>query len=105
MLSDWPAFHEGLVDETAIAEIDWVIRLVSAIRTVRTEMNVAPGAQIPAALHGAGEITRRRLDAYRDLVARLARLSEINAVDGPVAQGAGRSGREATPVASPRAAI
>src|SRR5690606_22875207 len=88
MLSDWPSYPEAIVDEAAIAEIGWVIRLVSEIRTVRTEMNVPPAAQIPATLHDAGATTRARLEAYRDLIARLARLSSIAAVDGPVPKGA-----------------
>src|SRR3546814_8385644 len=99
MLSDWPSFDDGLVDETAIAEIGWVVRLVSDIRTVRTEMNVPPGAQIPATLHEAGEATRRRLSAYRDLVLRLARLSSVEVVDGPVAKGAAQIMLDETTVA------
>src|SRR5947207_3076635 len=39
-LSAWPA-HEGLEDENAEAEIGWVVDLVSAIRSVRAEMNIS----------------------------------------------------------------
>jgi valyl-tRNA synthetase len=105
MLSDWPTFYEGLVDEKAIAEIDWIVRLVSAIRAVRTEMNVPPGAQIPATLHDAGDTTRRRLDAYRDLVLRLARLSSVEAIDGTVAKGAAQIVVDETTVALPLAGV
>ncbi len=105
MLSDWPSFDDDLVDETAMAEIGWVIRLVSGIRTVRTEMNVPPGAQIPATLHEAGAATIRRLDAYRDLVLRLARLSGVDVVDGPVARGAAQIVLDETTVALPLAGV
>ena len=40
-LDAWPA-HEGLDDAEAEAEIGWVIDLVTAIRSVRAEMNIPP---------------------------------------------------------------
>ena len=49
-LSDWPAL-EGLADDKAEAEIGWVIDLITAIRSVRAEMNIS--AQIPLVLAGA----------------------------------------------------
>ena len=39
-LSDWPSL-EGLADEAAEAEIGWLIDLVTAIRSIRAEMNIA----------------------------------------------------------------
>src|SRR3546814_2350732 len=68
-------------------------------------MNVPPGAQIPATLHEAGEATRRRLGAYRDLVLRLARLSSVEVVDGPVAKGAAQIMLDETTVALPLAGV
>jgi valyl-tRNA synthetase len=105
MLADWPSYDQALVDAAAIAEIGWVIRVVSEIRALRTEMNIAPGAQIPAELHDAGETTRRRLDAYRDLVVRLARLARIEIVDGPVAKGAAQIVVDEATVALPLAGV
>ena len=54
----------------------WVIRLVSEVRSVRSEMNVPPSAQIPLTLAGASAATAARLDRHRDLILRLARLSD-----------------------------
>src|SRR4051795_8542920 len=39
-LTDWPA-HEGLDNAEAEAEIGWLVDLVSAIRSVRAEMNIS----------------------------------------------------------------
>jgi valyl-tRNA synthetase len=105
MLADWPSYDGQIVDADAVAEIGWVVRVVSEIRALRTEMNVPPGTQIPAALHDAGETTRRRLAAYRDLVVRLARLSGIDAVDGAVAKGAAQIVVDETTVALPLAGV
>jgi valyl-tRNA synthetase len=41
----WPVY-EGLGDADAAAEMEWVIRLITEIRSVRSEMNVPAGAKI-----------------------------------------------------------
>jgi len=71
----WPNLGDGLADADAAAEIDWVIRLITEIRSIRAEMNVPPGARVPLILAGAGEASAARLDRYGDLIDRLARLS------------------------------
>src|SRR5438105_3489974 len=56
-LSAWPAY-EGLENPAAEAEIGWVVDLVSAIRSVRAEMNIT--TLIPLVLVGAAADTRDR---------------------------------------------
>ncbi len=72
----WPDLPASLVDAEVEAEMNWLIRLVSEVRSVRSEMNVPPSAQIPLILAGASPATAARLERYRDLVLRLARLSD-----------------------------
>jgi valyl-tRNA synthetase len=74
-LSDWPAL-EGLADEAAEAEIGWVIDLVTAIRSVRAEMNIT--AAIPLVLAGASAQTQARAQRWAEFIKRLARVSEIS---------------------------
>ncbi len=76
MMSDWPA-HRGLGDAAADAEMNWVIRLVSGIRSVRSEMNVPAGAKIACVLVGAGQEARRRAGSWEAEIMRLARLSSL----------------------------
>jgi valyl-tRNA synthetase len=64
-------------DPAAAAEMDWVIRLISTVRTIRSEMNVPAGAEIPLLLLGASAETERRLGVHRDRILRLARLSAL----------------------------
>jgi valyl-tRNA synthetase len=45
ILAGWPEM-KGLVDAPAEAEFDWVIRVVSEIRSIRAEMNVPAGAKV-----------------------------------------------------------
>ena len=73
----WPDYSPAMVDSIATADLDWVIRLVSEIRAVRSEMNVPPGAQIPAVVREPSRVVKERVAAHGDLIRRLARLSEI----------------------------
>ncbi len=86
--AEWPAVAPELIDESAGAEMDWVIRIISAIRAVRSEMNVPPSARLDILLRDAGEATRRRLETHRDLISRLARLGQLDAVTGEIPSGA-----------------
>jgi len=75
-LSAWPQLS-GLEDNTAEAEIGWVIDLVTAIRSVRAEMNVT--AAIPLVLAGASAETQARAERWAEFIKRLARVSDISA--------------------------
>jgi valyl-tRNA synthetase len=83
-LTRWPA--PDFADEAAAAEINWLVDLVSGIRSVRSEMNVPPGAQAPLAVVGAGAGTRERLERHAPAIKRLARVSDIvEAAEAPKA--------------------
>lgn len=86
ILSDWPVPGDDLVDADANARMDWVVRLIMAIRTARAEMNVPAGARVPLYHHGAPDTTVQRIDTHRDLIMRLARLDSIDAASG-IAEG------------------
>lgn len=62
----------------AEAEIGWLIDLVTEIRSVRAEMNVPAGAQIPLVLVGASDDVRSRVATWSDVLMRLARVSAIS---------------------------
>jgi len=78
--SQWPAY-KGLGDPDADAEIEWVIRFISDVRSVRAEMNVPAGAKISAVIVSANAETRRRAAAWENEIMRLARLSAITFED------------------------
>ena len=78
MLESWPALGDELRAPGAEDEMAWVVRMVSEIRTVRSEMNVPPSAELPLTLTGASDSTITRLETHKNLLARLARLGEIS---------------------------
>src|SRR3954466_7905269 len=70
-------------DPAAEAEIGWVVDLVTAIRSVRSEMNIPPATLIPLVLSGASTETKERAQRWNDTVKRLARLADISFADRP----------------------
>jgi valyl-tRNA synthetase len=75
VLSDWPALS-GLADDKAESEIGWVIDLITAIRSIRAEMNI--NVNIPVVLAGASVETQGRAQRWAEFIKRLARVSEIS---------------------------
>jgi valyl-tRNA synthetase len=80
IVSNWPDIATP-PDENARAEIDWLIALISGVRSVRTEMNVPAATRIELVLTGADETARERLTRNHDAVTTLARLSHISFVE------------------------
>jgi valyl-tRNA synthetase len=80
----WPNHATVKVDDSAAAEMDWVIRMISEIRAMRSEMNVPPAAQLTLILRDAAPATRARLATHQELIRRLARLETV-AADGAAA--------------------
>ncbi|MEQ8265874.1 MAG: valine--tRNA ligase [Parvibaculum sp.] len=82
----WP-LHTGLGDPAADREMDWVIRFITEIRSVRAEMNVPAGAKIALLIKDASDESLARFERHRDLIMRLARL-ESAVVTTSVPEGA-----------------
>ncbi|MDX1739414.1 MAG: class I tRNA ligase family protein, partial [Alphaproteobacteria bacterium] len=76
--SDWPEYGEELVDVDAFNEMEWVIGLISGIRSVRSEMNVPPSAKVPMILNEGTEEAKAWLKGHMLLISRLARVSEAS---------------------------
>ena len=76
MNASWPDFKTA-GNEAAASEIDWLIRFISEVRSVRAEMNVPAGARIACVITGANAETRRRAAQWDNEMARLARLESI----------------------------
>jgi valyl-tRNA synthetase len=83
-LAPWPLLM-GLDDEAAESEIGWVVDVITAIRSVRTEMNIAPAMQIPMVLAGAAVETYERVQRWMDVIKRMARITDISVADAPPA--------------------
>jgi valyl-tRNA synthetase len=79
-LAAWPS-HDGLDDAAAEGEIGWVIDLITAIRSVRVEMNIPPATMFPLVLAGASPQTVIRARHWSEFIRRLARVADISFAD------------------------
>jgi valyl-tRNA synthetase len=79
-LAPWPA-DTDFEDFEAEGEIGWIIDLVTAVRSLRAEMNIAPGSEIPLVLVGVSTATQARADRWVEFIRRLARLSGISVTE------------------------
>jgi valyl-tRNA synthetase len=71
----WPA--PVAMDAAADAEMNWLVTLISDIRSARSELNVPAGAKLKMQVVGANAGTQQRLDTHRAAIERLARVEGI----------------------------
>jgi len=83
-LAPWPLLI-GLEDEAAEAEIGWVVDVITAIRSVRTEMNIAPSMQIPMMLAAVAVETYDRAQRWSDEIKRMAKIADMSTAAAPPA--------------------
>ncbi len=77
--ADWPLAN--FADDAAAEEINWLVDLVSGLRSARAEMNVPPSATAPLVVVGANELTQGRLKQHESAIGRLARVASIELAD------------------------
>ncbi|MCB1558454.1 MAG: valine--tRNA ligase [Alphaproteobacteria bacterium] len=77
----WPTYAESLYNEDARQEMDWVMRLITEIRSVRSDMNVPAGAKIQMMIKDASEQTKSRIASYEEIIGRMARIEKIELTD------------------------
>jgi len=84
MITMYPGADEALIDEAAEKRIELVREVVTAIRNLRAEYNVAPSLQLVATVKVGSDERRQALEAESALVSTLARLSALHIEgDGP----------------------
>ncbi len=78
-----PVADPGAVRE----ELDWVVRLIGAVRGVRSEMQIAPAVLTPILLRDATPETTGRAARWAESIHRMARASSVEPLDGPLPPG------------------
>jgi valyl-tRNA synthetase len=84
----WPEPAPLTGAEAARAELDWVIRLITEVRTARAELNVPPSVKAPVLLRDAAAATLARAASWDEAIRRLARAEHVAALEGPAPSGA-----------------
>ena len=72
----WPKYAI-MRDADADTEIQWVLDLITEIRSLRNDLGVPAGSKIPLSLVSAGPVIEDRAVRHEDILKRLARLEDI----------------------------
>ena len=76
MLQSWPEYDIAR-DAEADDEIQWVIDLITEVRSLRNDLGVPAGSKIPLSLVKAGPVIEDRAYRHEDILKRIARLEDI----------------------------
>ncbi|MFZ7171196.1 valine--tRNA ligase [Avibacterium volantium] len=81
MVQPFPKFDENLVDDEAIAEINWLRDVITAVRNIRAESNIAPskGLDLIARNFSADEVAI--LKANEVLLKSMAKLDSVKVLE------------------------
>ena len=76
----YPESDASKKDDEADSDVDWMKSVIVAVRTIRGEMNLSPGKEIPMMLAGGSDDDRDRLARLESLIVPLANLTEVTFV-------------------------
>ena len=82
MRQPYPLADENKVDHTAVTEMEWVMQFITGIRSIRSQMNIAPKKTLPVLLKDASESDRAILSSNQQFLSRLANLESIEILEG-----------------------
>ncbi len=78
----WPQSEN--IDSAAMNDIDWAIDLISAVRSLRSEMNIPAGAKLTLYLKGADAASAEHLQSFASIICSLARLEKAEIYTGEI---------------------
>jgi len=88
IVAKWPE-PKAEIDKEAKAEVDWLIRLISATRTAKVELNIPPGTKMSAHVRDGDDALAERIKRQGSALDRVGRLESFSfdpAPEGATAQ-------------------
>ena len=82
MRQPYPIADENKVDHAAVTEMEWVMQFITGIRSIRSQMNIAPKKTLPVLLKDASESARAILRSNQHFLSRLAHLESLDILEG-----------------------
>ncbi len=105
LTTSWPEYPDALKNTDAVQEMSWLMRLISEIRSVRSDMNVPAGAKITLLVKDASVQTKARLQSYDEILRRMARLEKVEILNGTAPAGSIQTLLDEATLVMPIAAI
>jgi valyl-tRNA synthetase len=87
----WPERFAVTEAGAARAEISWTRKLISELRTVRSEMNVPPSLKAPVFLKDASAETLARVERWEEAIFRMGRASSVGPLVGDLPKGSAQT--------------
>ena len=81
MTANYPEANNALIDETAEDEVNWIKAIVSAIRSIRTEMNISKNKPLDIFLKNTRSTDEEYLHRHQDILKYLTKVSCFNLVN------------------------
>ncbi len=80
--SDWPAYGRGqtdsqYVDRDAVEEMQWLVNLVTELRSRRSEFNVPPSAPTPLSFFEVTQKVEDRIRRHEVILKKLGKISDL----------------------------
>lgn len=76
--AEWPTLQ--FADESAADEINWLVELITQVRSVKAEMNIKPSQILQMDVVDANDATKTRLETHAGALRQMARVEPINSV-------------------------
>jgi valyl-tRNA synthetase len=77
MLQPYPLSEINKIDRDAVDEIGWIMAFVTGVRSIRSQMNIAPSKSVPLLLQAGTNHDQKRLESSREFLTTLAKLDSI----------------------------
>lgn len=77
MLQPFPSYDAALADADTLTDWEWIKKTVVAVRTIRAEMNIAPGKPLAVLLRQASPEVVRRVNENLSFMITLSRVDSI----------------------------
>lgn len=81
--ANWPVYSQDMRDIDAMSEINWLIKVISEIRSVRADMNVPASAKINLLVKDARLETFGCFSTHEEIIKRMAGIANIDAISIP----------------------
>jgi valyl-tRNA synthetase len=78
MLESYPRFDGKKVDQEACKELEWLKNVIVAIRSIRSEMNIAPGKWLSIILRKGSAFDIENIRKHEHLLSALAKIESIS---------------------------
>lgn len=77
MLAPYPEIEAQHIDEEAVVEIEWIKRIIMAIRTIRSEMTISPSKQLSILLRKGNPSDHDYVTRHSHLLKTLAKIESV----------------------------